>query len=197
MKKNFDDYDNNTIPKFSSLMSFRQLTSLTIENLSITIDKLELFLLLIPSLVYLKLIGGRNMLDGKRWEQFIEINLPQLDKFEFYFDEWYGNRKTSADLELTIASFQTPFWIEQKKWFVACEYNIDYSSTIHLYSIPICKASLRYEPEFKKFSSVTSVVTTENKSTVMNNVKYLTLTMNKAIADDIHEKVCYLIKAIS
>ncbi|CAF4087850.1 unnamed protein product [Rotaria sp. Silwood2] len=67
---------------------FRQLTSLTMQDLRVTIDELESFLLLTSSLVYLKLIGGEEMLDGKRWEQFIQINLPQLDKFEFYFTEW-------------------------------------------------------------------------------------------------------------
>jgi hypothetical protein len=196
--KNISDiFNNNSISTCSSHISFRQLTSLTIENFDVTIDELEPFLSLIPSLVYLKLIGGKHMLDGKRWEQFIEINLPQLDKFEFFFTEWYGREKTPADLELIIASFQTSFWIEHKKWFITSEYNTIFSTTLHLYSIPICKASLIYEPEFKNFSSLACVMTTENKSTIMNNVRSLTLTMNKVIADDIHEKVCYLIKAIS
>jgi len=45
---------------------FRQLTSLTIEQLDVMIDKVESFLLLTPSLVYLKLVGGENMMNGKR-----------------------------------------------------------------------------------------------------------------------------------
>ncbi len=101
-----------------------------------TMVKLESFLSLTPSLVYLKLTGGLHMidgqhiLDGKRWEQFIGINLPQLDKFEFLFKECYGIQKTSAELDLFIGLFQTPFWIEHKKWFVTC------ITIIHLYSIP-------------------------------------------------------------
>ncbi|CAF1478087.1 unnamed protein product [Rotaria sp. Silwood1] len=102
---------------------FPQLTSLTMEKLPITIAILESFLSLTPSLVYLKLIGEHFMFDGKRWEQFIEINLLNLDKFEFYLDYWSLEKKTSADLELIIASFRTPFWIEHKKWFVTCAWN--------------------------------------------------------------------------
>ena len=62
------------------------------------------------------------MMDGKRWEQFIQINLSQLDKFEFYFYEFTVSMPTAAeDIELTISSFQTTFWIEHKRWFVVCE----------------------------------------------------------------------------
>ncbi|CAF1068506.1 unnamed protein product [Rotaria sp. Silwood1] len=114
---------------------FRQLTSLTIKNLSVTIDELELFLLLTSSLVYLKLIGVGQMLNGKRWEQFIEINLPELNKFEFYFDEWRLTRQTSTDIKLIIASFQTLFWIEHKKWLVAS--NITSISELLSLSFPI------------------------------------------------------------
>jgi hypothetical protein len=65
---------------------FRQLTSLIIKGRSeIPIEKLELFLLMTSSLVYLKLNGGEKMMDGKRWEEFITKNLLQLNKFEFSF----------------------------------------------------------------------------------------------------------------
>ena len=56
---------------------FRQLTSLTIAKLVMMIDELESFPLLAPLLVYLKLIDGKKILDGKRWKQFINMNLPQ------------------------------------------------------------------------------------------------------------------------
>jgi hypothetical protein len=44
---------------------FPQLTSLTIEKLDIPIDKLESFLLLVPSLIYLKLTDEECVFDGK------------------------------------------------------------------------------------------------------------------------------------
>jgi hypothetical protein len=86
-----------------------------LKAIAITIDELESFLLLIPFLVYLKLIDGEKIFDGKRSGQWIKINLPQLDKFEFYFRESRRTEQNLIDLELIIASFQIPFWIEHNK----------------------------------------------------------------------------------
>jgi hypothetical protein len=194
IKDTLDMFTYNSFPTSFPSIYFQQLTSLTIEKLYVTIDKLESFLSSTPSLLSLKLTGGRHLVDGKRWEQFIEINLPQLDKFEFFFDTFFTVRKTLPDLELIIASFQTPFWTEHKKWFVICEYKDEcYSTSIHLYSIPICKSFLKYEPQFRKVSLSSFTMATENEST---NVKSLTLALDKIIVDDIHEKVCCLTKAI-
>ncbi|CAF4774864.1 unnamed protein product, partial [Rotaria sp. Silwood2] len=71
------------IKSFPSI-SFQQISSLTINQYHEKIDELESLLLLTPSLLHLKLIGGQEMPDGKRWEEFIHRNLSQLDKFEFY-----------------------------------------------------------------------------------------------------------------
>ncbi|CAF1194965.1 unnamed protein product, partial [Rotaria sordida] len=184
----------NDIPKgvINNLTSiyFRQLTSLSIKNLSVTIDELESFLLLTSSLVYLKLIGVGHMLDGKRWEQFIEINLPELDKFEFYFNEWTSTDQTRTDLELIIASFQTLFWIEHKKWFVACEYEHTTlkPNIISLYSIPICKSSVSYTPTYTKTLLSTYPTMMKNELLIMDNIKSLNLTLNELTADDIQVK---------
>ncbi len=179
-----------------SSICFPQLTSLTINNLSVTIDELEPFLLLTPSLVYLKLIGGKKMMDGKRWEQFIPINLPNLDKFEFYFTEYPSLKQTATHVELTIASFQTPFWSEHKKWFITCECNIEESHSIDLYSIPICKPDMFYSPKSKKISLSSSPMMMNNDQLIMNNIKSLTLTWNKSVADDTEQQVCYQSKSL-
>ncbi|CAF3200229.1 unnamed protein product [Rotaria sp. Silwood2] len=172
---------------------FRQLTSLTMQDLRVTIDELESFLLLTSSLVYLKLIGGEEMLDGKRWEQFIQINLPQLDKFEFYFTEWKSTKQTLTDLELIIASFQTPFWIEHKKWFVTCEYECGVLrlNIISLYSIPICTSYMYYTSKSEKISLSTYPMMMNNDLLTMDNIKSLSLTLNQSTANDIQEKVSY------
>ncbi|CAF1047679.1 unnamed protein product [Rotaria sordida] len=115
LKQELEDIITNVSLKSTRPIYFPQLTSLTMEKYSMTIGELESFISLTPSLVYLKLIGEQCIFDGKRWEQFIEINLPNLDKFEFYFDYWSLEKKTSEDLELIIASFRTSFWIEHKK----------------------------------------------------------------------------------
>ncbi|CAF3314865.1 unnamed protein product [Rotaria sp. Silwood2] len=192
LKESCNKIINNIIVPFSPPQYFRQLRSLTMEKLDVTIDKLESFLLLTPSLVYLKLIGGKNMLDGKRWEQFIEINLPHLDKFEFYFVECSSIKKTEADLELIIASFRTPFWIEHKKWFVICDCDMNFSNTIYLYSLPICKSFLIYEVKSQKLSLSNYNTTRDNHRSIMSNVNSLQLFLEKPLPDHVQEKVCYL-----
>ena len=185
-----DEIPTGMINNLTSIC-FRQLTSLTIKDLEQTIDELESFLLLTASLTYLKLIDGKNMMDGKRWENFIKKNLPQLEKFEFYFSEWKSTEQTSSDLKLIIDSFRTPFWIEYKKWFVTCEYDIVLIKTISLYTIPICKSFMCYISKSKRTCLSTYPIMMNNDSSIMNNVDSLRLILNKSIVGDIQEKVCY------
>jgi hypothetical protein len=119
--------------------SFPQITSLILEKVVMTINQLELFLSLTPSLIYLKLIGNGFVFDGNRWEQFLQVNLPHLNKLEFFLSSWKLIDQTRDDLQLIIQLFQTPFWIEHKKWFVACEFHLKKPRQIQIYSIPICK----------------------------------------------------------
>ncbi|CAF3990703.1 unnamed protein product [Adineta steineri] len=181
----------NEFPKMMNKnlsLRFRQLTSLTFKDFCIVIDELESFLLLTPSLIQLKLIGGRGMLDGKKWEELIQRNLPQLNKFEFYFTQSISTMLSSTDPELIISSFQTSFWIEHKKWFVTCEYHFENSKSIHLYSLPICKPFLYYIPISKKISSSTYPLIMNNDLSMMDNIKLLELDWTESLTDDIQEK---------
>jgi hypothetical protein len=191
VKQSFDKIIDNMTLTLSSLNTFPQLTSLTIEEVDVIIDELELFLSLTPSLVYLKLIGDNNTIpDGQRWEQFIELNLPHLDTFEFFFDKNNFLGHTPEDLELMIASFRTPFWTELKKWYVTCEYGIFNSITVSIYSIPICKSHMFYQPESSKVSLSTYPMITHNDVLIQNNVDSLTLNLSNLLVNDIQKKVC-------
>ena len=159
--------------------SFPQLTSLTIEEFDVTIDRLESFLLFTPCLIYLKLIGKSFVLDGKRWEQFIQINLPHLDKFQFFITYANSNSQTPGDLELIIESFRSPFWIEHKRWFVAGEFNIDRSYEILVYSIPICTSALEYDLGSDKVFISTSTISLYNDPAVINNINEITISLEK------------------
>jgi hypothetical protein len=169
--------------------SLRQLTSLTLENLSVNIDELELFLSLTSSLIYLKLFAGRYMFNGKRWEEFIQINLPYLDRFEFYFSDLKSKKQTMKDLKLMITPFQTSFWIEHKKWFVTCEYALTKHGLhiISLYSMPICTSRMSYTSKSNRIS----LSTDPDNLTTMNNIKSLSLILDTSIANEIQEKVCH------
>jgi hypothetical protein len=181
-----------SINKITSIY-FRQLKSLSVANISVRINEVEMFLLLTPSLVYLKLIGGEKILNGKRWEEFIQINLPYLDKFEFYFNALRSTRQSLTDLQLIIDSFQTPFWIEHKKWFIAWKYQYDYGipsiNIISLYSIPICTSHFDYTSKSGKTSLFNYLTMIDNDTTTMENIKSLHLILDKSTADDINERV--------
>jgi hypothetical protein len=184
------DITNGSILTSSLSTSFRQLTSLTIEQLHVSIDELESFLSLTSSLVHLKLIGTESTLDGNRWEQFIQTNLPLLDKFEFFFNNWRpGQNQNLVDIELIIAPFRSPFWVEYKKWFVICEYRIDSLCQIYLYSIPVCESSMQYEPDSEKISLSTYPKTMDSDPSMMDNVDTISLSMTKAMAADIEQRV--------
>jgi hypothetical protein len=152
-----------------SSICFRQLISLTIEEVRIS-----------------------KMMDGKRWEEFIKINLPQLDIFEFYFNESRLPRPTMKDLELVISSFKTSFWIEHKKWFVSYE-NDRYclwKKFINLYSIPISKSSLCYASDRKTISLRTYTIWMKKARLKMHSIDTLSLLLDESLANDIRKKVC-------
>ena len=124
---------------------FRQLTSLTLEKVNEEITDLEAFLSLTPSLVHLKLIGDGNYCYGSRWEGFIRRRLPRLTRFEFFFNTTLKTRQYSSDIHSTIVSFQTPFWLDEKKWFVVYESDLNSLEYVRMYSIPICVSTLLFE----------------------------------------------------
>ncbi|CAF1388726.1 unnamed protein product [Rotaria sordida] len=118
---------------------FQQLISLTIEHYDTAIETLESFLKLMPSLIHLKLIGesvSYDHLDGYRWEQFIEKNLPKLNKFEFFFVWSHASLPILDHIERLITHYRSLFWIETKQ---CCISNFKYEISPHkiLLSNPI------------------------------------------------------------
>ncbi|CAF1259950.1 unnamed protein product, partial [Rotaria sp. Silwood1] len=56
-----------------------------------------------------------SLFDGSRWENFIEMKLPLLSKFEFWFTRPVHDHAERNTVESLIAPFQTPFWLEIKQ----------------------------------------------------------------------------------
>jgi hypothetical protein len=186
----FSYFVNETITRqnFSSTY-FHQITSLTLENLRTTIDNLERLLSLMPALIHLKLIGSGHFMDGNRWEQFIQTNLSCLNQFELFVEETQ-NAATSVDVKSILTSFQTPFWLEHKKWFFTCEYVVEpWLKHFKLYSIPICMTSLTYEPESKKTFLSTFNPTINNNMSIMDNVTTIKLTASQFSLNDINQLI--------
>ena len=158
--------------------SFPQLTSLILEDVDVTIDQLESFLLLTPSLISLKLLGRCEIFDGKRWEDFIQRNHPHLNRFEFDIICDEPNDQTREDLELIIESYRSPFWIEHKKWFIALEMNGKSPDYFHIYSIPMCKSLF-----FSDFKPDKILLSTSNEISMHKNISELIFTLERPMIE--------------
>jgi hypothetical protein len=174
----------NVLQNVNKDLPFPQITSLTLEGLDMTIDQLESFLLLTPSLIYLKLIGNGYAFDGKRWEEFLQVNLPHLNKFEFFISFWRLNDQTRDDLQLIIESFHTPFWIEHKKWFVACEFHLKKPRQIQMYSIPICETIFEYRLDSEK-----CFLSTSNDLSITKNINEIILPLIVSFNNDTFKRI--------
>ncbi len=106
----------------STYVNYSQLKSLTINYFTLSIEYLKLFLSLTPALIHLQLFSTRwsldSLFDGACWVELIQTKLPLLSKFIFLF--WLRDVPISENLNSIIHSFQTPFWLNDKHWFVTC-----------------------------------------------------------------------------
>ncbi|CAF3550412.1 unnamed protein product [Rotaria socialis] len=162
---------------------YRQLNSLTLEDNRMDVFKLEQFLSLTPSLIYLKVIGMAYLIDSYRWEKILRIKLPNLNTFEFFFLSWKDVNYSFCDIESLIQPFQTSFWLENKQWAVNCDYIIN-PTEVMLYSVPICKTSFQYYDEANKISCSNFTKMNINQA-MLDNICQLRLNLIKAIN---HEK---------
>jgi len=83
-----------------------------------------------------------SMPSGEMWEQFIQSSLPLLKTFQFCFPFTYY-RRVSNFVEQAVTSFSTPFYLQEKHWFIRCvtKYNQSTISSI-LYSLPFAFAQM-------------------------------------------------------
>lgn len=82
----------------------------------------------IPALIHLKLVSKRRafdrVFDGSYWEQLVQSNLHSLKTFEFFLSYEPKNKPDMIGIDFPINSFQTPFWLTEKRWIVNCAYII-------------------------------------------------------------------------
>jgi hypothetical protein len=142
------DYNPSTS---SPVILHTSLNSLTINNGSFSSQKLELLLDPIPELRHLRLISKYRkfdcMFDGCRWEQIIQIKLPHLKKLEFFLSCFTAREGNSYRIEPIMATFRTPFWLNEKQWSVCCSLGLS-GSVISLFTTPInipYEKSIRFE----------------------------------------------------
>lgn len=73
--------------------------------------------------------------NGHIWEEIIVSSFPLLNTFQFYFP-FESYRHTSNDLNQTMDSFSTPFYLTEKRWFIRCDRNPKSLFLGAIYSLP-------------------------------------------------------------
>jgi hypothetical protein len=92
-----------------------------------------------PNLRYLTVNIYEVNINGHQWEQIIVNYLPKLIVFRLEMSLFLLNtdNKEQRAIDL-VESFQTPFWLNEHKWFVRCEWDPrqcdDASTQIYLYT---------------------------------------------------------------
>jgi hypothetical protein len=163
-----------------------KLNSLSFGACFMRMKELLILLSCTPTLNHLKLIIWTDLADsiinGSQWEKFIEMNLPLLTKFEFFFDDLTFVNQNSLNIQSYIQPFRTSFWLEKHQWYIACDY-IKTGSVIRLYSLPICKSVFIYYTN-EKIISCSTLITTDNQIDLTHEVHEINLNLNEAIEPD-------------
>ncbi|CAF1189407.1 unnamed protein product [Adineta ricciae] len=146
LDENYQDKINELSQSHTSL-----LKSLTMKKCSAFLEELESLFSLTPILNHLELIFNGcvfdSPLDGHHLAQILKTRLPLLNDFRFFFSYCYLHLKIPEHLLINtkpiITPFQTPFWLEEKHWYVTCEHIYSYDSIV-LYTTPILPVNEDY-----------------------------------------------------
>ncbi|CAF1292620.1 unnamed protein product [Adineta ricciae] len=138
------DVDNHSI----KYLPLKQIESFRIEKSELFFEKIPWLLSFMPKLVHLKLEGFTPKLDqiftNDRFEEFIQINLPELKTFQFFIRFSPVEFKiTNSLVDSLIKQFQRSFWTEQLQCRVICDFIQD-SNELHVYSTPCPHHYLKY-----------------------------------------------------
>jgi hypothetical protein len=187
----------NTIVSPCTGLGMPQLTSLTIHDCHLQTKHLESLLSLTPSLIHLKLIFFQRLSglksDGIIWKSFIQEKLPFLSKFEFFFAYTYSRNYDTHDLKTIVAPFRTRFWLKDKHWFVAVDYNL-ISSRFTIYTVPICIADFEIGTRCTILSKdnvcrIISRSTTDMLGNIRREVRYQTVKAISFCCQDLFPKL--------
>jgi hypothetical protein len=124
-----------------------------IGNSSLSMTDFQQFLSLTPSLVRLKLMSYQSSLDSifddSDWAQLIQTKLTDLKTFQIFFSYTLRQGNDVKDLDLMIDRFRTPFWLEEKKWIITCDYVLK-QNIINFYTTPICNTDFQQQSQYVK-----------------------------------------------
>ncbi|CAF0789563.1 unnamed protein product [Rotaria sordida] len=92
----------------------------------------------LPNLIYLTIISEHINFDGYQWEEIIVSYLSQLKQFRFqmYYNIDHSNDE-HFDIDRILLSYQTPFWLIERKTFVRIQWNTkDQHTSLFVYTLP-------------------------------------------------------------
>jgi hypothetical protein len=126
--------------KFSGLtdddVNIEVIKSITLSNLThlyinidkISFDKLEIFFNKLNSKLQVLSLGcisdNIDYLDANRWENFILNNFPQLEKFYFIYNAFFGDDDITPMYFGIRDQFISSFWL-QRQWILETEIEFD------------------------------------------------------------------------
>ncbi|CAF1074991.1 unnamed protein product [Adineta steineri] len=137
---NFFTYNNSMhVPSFNS-----QLTCLSIQYCSLSIEHLRSLVLQTPKLCELKLTYYpdmfKSLMEIYEWEKFVRMELSFLKKFQFFIPYKFSENDP-VRLDMIIAPFRDSFWLNEKRWFTVCDQTIETYEIdkISIFTIPFIK----------------------------------------------------------
>jgi hypothetical protein len=152
-------------------------------------NKMEQLLLNLPRLKHLELqiTISDDIADGHRWQ----ILASSLITFNFKFNASYFHVKRTLD------SFRTPFWLEEKRWYVACQdaylYSVPHFAPVYI-SIPSNSSTASTAPDYTIIYDRINKITVEVVPTD-NNYRFTqvkTLQLRCSITLEILDSFVYL-----
>ncbi|CAF1582181.1 unnamed protein product [Adineta ricciae] len=95
----------------------------------------------LPRLQHLTISAYHCFVDGNEWEEIIRQYLPDLKTFAFIMKVLPPNCvDKEAQINKTLDTFRTKFWIEERRWFVQCHwYTSDeelQANNIQIFTLP-------------------------------------------------------------
>ncbi|CAF4479473.1 unnamed protein product [Rotaria magnacalcarata] len=158
-------------------------------QLFLSMDKIESFLCLTPSLVHLRLEGSADdaIFNGSRWEKLIRTKLPSLNRFDFCFRS--QNRRV---IELSAIQFRAPFWFNEKHWPVNCVYD-DIMEEVLLCSTPDFITRLEYNFNGPVIISTTIQNICNEQSSEYFFRRIVELELSQYVLDSLHSSTSKLV----
>jgi hypothetical protein len=92
-----------------------------------------------PNLTHLKFETGTINLNGNQWRETLIKYVPKTKTFRFLMKVFsFKHNNLEEALEDLLNTFRTPFWLNDHKWFVRCDWPQHSNKMFVLYTLPYC-----------------------------------------------------------